>query len=82
MSNDYINKLYDSLKTSQDGDIKIATISDLHLDYDYTEGMRADCDKPVCCRSDSGKPSGSMRAAGRWGDYNCDLNPLMLDSMF
>ena len=36
--------------------IKVALFSDLHIDYDYQEGMNNDCGKPICCRSDSGLP--------------------------
>jgi len=49
-------------------------ISDLHLDYGYTVGASADCGKPLCCRNDSGKPTKAEDAAGKWGDYRCDLN--------
>jgi sphingomyelin phosphodiesterase len=78
--NNFVDNLYSQANWT--GDMKIAIISDLHLDYDYTTGMATDCDKPVCCRSDSGVPKDSSKAAGKWGDYNCDLNPVMLDSMF
>ena len=37
--------------------------------------MDTDCGKPLCCRSDSGKAPSIERAAGKWGDYKCDLNP-------
>lgn len=57
-------------------------MSDLHLDYDYTPGMDADCGKPLCCRSDSGFPTNDKNRAGKWGDYRCDTNTLTLGSMW
>lgn len=55
-------------------------MSDLHIDYEYLEGASKYCTKPICCRSDSGKAVNSSMAAGKWGDYKCDLNePMMLD---
>ena len=59
----------------------VALISDLHVDFDYTEGMSNDCGMPLCCRSDSGLPKTESQRAQKWGDYNCDLNTLTLDSM-
>ena len=56
-------------------------ITDLHIDYDYLLGADNDCGKPLCCRSDSGKAPTAARSAGKWGDYNCDLNTLTLASM-
>jgi hypothetical protein len=76
-SNDFVNNLYETIKDKK-GDVKVAVISDLHMDYDYTPGMATGCDKPVCCRSDSGLPKDPSKGAGKWGDYNCDLNERML----
>ena len=57
LSNDYVNKLYEQYDPqTAKKPIKIALMSDLHLDFDYQEGMSNDCGKPLCCRSDSGKP--------------------------
>ena len=61
--------------------IKIAIISDLHVDYGYTPGMSNDCGKPICCRHDSGLPTKPSQIAKKWGDFNCDLAPWTLDSM-
>lgn len=44
-------------------------------------GSNNDCGKPLCCRSDSGKPVSEKHKAGKWGDYKCDLNSLALDNM-
>lgn len=52
--------------------IKIALITDLHMDWDYTPGMSNVCGLPTCCRSDSGLPKSPEQAAGKWGDYECD----------
>jgi sphingomyelin phosphodiesterase len=69
-SNDHFQKPRGSDKEY----IKIALMSDLHMDFDYTVGMSNDCGKPLCCRSDSGLPQMNGQAAQKWGDYKCDLN--------
>ena len=56
-------------------------ISDLHIDYAYQEGADNKCGKPLCCRADSGKAPTKERRAGKWGDYKCDLNPKVLNSL-
>mmetsp|Transcript_9580 Transcript_9580/g.16092 ORF Transcript_9580/g.16092 Transcript_9580/m.16092 type:complete len:165 (-) Transcript_9580:931-1425(-) len=61
--------------------IKVALISDIHIDYDYTEGMDSDCGMPLCCRSDSGVPSDPQNAAGKWGDYSCDVPEKTVKNM-
>ena len=61
--------------------IKLALISDFHMDWDYTPGMNSDCDMPICCRSTSGLPSTPEKAAGKWGDYNCDIPPRTLENL-
>ena len=79
-TNDYVNSLYreneylQKPRTTNKDYIKIALISDLHMDFDYTPGMSNDCGKPLCCRSDSGLPQMNGQAAGKWGDFKCDLN--------
>lgn len=56
-------------------------MSDLHIDYDYTPGMSNNCGKPLCCRSDSGKPTKASESAGEWGDYQCDLTEKVAKNM-
>ena len=84
-SNDYLNQLYSNYHSKpQVGDdnlIHIAMISDIHIDYDYTEGASNDCGRPLCCRSDSGKAKEAIKRAGKWGDYQCDIPSWTLDSM-
>lgn len=58
---------------SKDELVKVALLSDIHLSYDYAPGMSNNCDKVLCCRSNSGLPSNEKEAAGKWGDYNCDI---------
>jgi len=55
--------------------IKVVMLSDIHMDFDYTPGKSSNCEKILCCRSDSGDPSNADETAGFWGDYNCDLPP-------
>jgi len=56
-------------------------LSDIHIDYDYTEGANNDCGRPLCCRSDSGIAKEDAKRAGKWGDYNCDIPSWTLDNM-
>jgi len=75
-NNDFVNKLYEkeskNFRTPGREPIKIAVISDLHIDFDYTPGMSNRCGKPLCCRSDSGLPTSEFETAGKWGDFECD----------
>ena len=84
-TNDFINNLYREqshlFKTQGRETIKIAMVSDFHLDYGYTTGANADCGKPLCCRNDSGKPTKPEDAAGKWGDYRCDLNEVTFHNL-
>lgn len=84
-SNDFINNLYKEHKMEFDTpgreSLKIVSISDLHIDYEYTVGATNDCGRPLCCRTDSGKPVKPEDAAQKWGDFKCDLNSITLDSM-
>ena len=43
--------------------------------------MSNNCGKPLCCRSDSGLPKDKSEAAGKWGDYTCDIPPWTLENM-
>lgn len=56
-------------------------MSDLHLDYDYTEGTSNVCGAPLCCRSDSGPAKSNDTRAGKWGDYNCDIPVRTMNSL-
>ena len=47
-------------------------ITDIHLDLTYTVGNSAECGLPMCCGNTSG-PAVLGRAAGYWGDYQCDV---------
>ena len=66
---------------SKEGLIKIALMSDIHIDYDYTEGASNVCDRRLCCRSDSGTAKDASTYSGKWGDYKCDIPAITLDSM-
>lgn len=56
-------------------------VTDLHVDYDYTEGMSNKCDQILCCRTGSGTPEKPEDAAGKWGDYKCDIPERTVVSM-
>ena len=85
LSNDFINKLYEEKKSQKafglKKPIKLALISDLHIDYEYTPGADNDCGKLLCCRMDSGRAPSVEREAGAWGDFNCDSSPKMVQSL-
>lgn len=81
-SDDFVNQQYASIQPRDRSElIKVALITDLHMDWDYTPGMSNDCGKPVCCRSDSGLPSNPDQVAGKWGDYQCDIPKETLKNM-
>lgn len=83
LANDFVNKQYKSITPKDKKDlIKIALVSDFHMDWDYTPGMNNDCHMPVCCRSDSGLPETPDKAAGKWGDYQCDIPSITLNNLF
>jgi len=72
-SNDFVNNLYKEhraeFRKAGREPIKVAMVSDLHIDLEYTVGANSDCGKPLCCRSDSGPPLTPDKAAGKWGDF-------------
>lgn len=76
-SNDFVNNLYKkhdlANPKSKDELIKIALISDIHMDFDYTIGANSDCGRPLCCRSDSGINPNPDQNAKKWGDFSCDI---------
>lgn len=53
--------------------LKVLHISDTHIDPLYVEGSNAICGEPLCCRENDGFTNQSYAAAGKWGDYRCDL---------
>lgn len=62
----------------------ILHLSDLHYDRFYEEGAEAKCDKPICCQQDSNSDVADKtikQPAGKWGEYTCDANKLLLNSM-
>ena len=80
----------DQLKTEKDfesrtGDIgTFIHISDIHFDARYLEGANALCERPLCCRASDVLPANQtqFRAAGKWGDYNCDTAPVLLENLW
>lgn len=85
-NNTFVNDLYAKIAARKTkGDIvRSVQFSDLHIDFDYMEGMPAQCDYPICCRNngkDTRAKEGS-RPAGFWGDYDCDIPQRTLDAMF
>jgi len=77
-TNDFVNNLYkQGLETKKENLIKVALISDLHVDFDYAPGSNTLCGKPLCCREKEGPGT-----AGKWGDFQCDIPIWTLQSMF
>uniref|UniRef100_A0A1I8IV72 C-type lectin domain-containing protein n=1 Tax=Macrostomum lignano TaxID=282301 RepID=A0A1I8IV72_9PLAT len=60
--------------------LRVAHISDVHVDMLYKVGASADCGLPTCCRVSDGDPSTSKRRAAYWGDYNC--GPSLFDAIY
>jgi len=87
-TNNYINQLYDDnedriSELKKEDLIKMVILTDLHIDYSYQEGTEPNCGLPQCCRIQSGWPkNNSTKGAGKWGDYQCDLNELTMTDMF
>lgn len=49
-------------------------MSDLHFDLMYKEGSKTVCDKPVCCREDSGEVGDDDEVSGYWGSLaSCNI---------
>jgi sphingomyelin phosphodiesterase len=83
----FIDGLYKSglKERSRDRDdwlIKVALVSDFHVDPYYVEGANTQCDDIICCRAESNVSAlYEPKKAGKWGDYNCDLPQRTMDSL-
>ena len=73
---------YKAKGSPRDGLIKAVVFSDLHIDFEYVPGNSAFCGNVLCCRIDSGPPMFEGDAAGRWGDFECDIPKETAISMF
>ena len=51
--NDFIDKLYASIKGKQRKTFRVVHVSDFHADPWYVEGAIANCAGRYCCRNDS-----------------------------
>ena len=59
----------------------MVVISDLHVDFYYTEGTKVvNCGHILCCRSDSGLAGPDEEKAGPWGNAYCDIPPNLLNT--
>lgn len=72
-NNDYVDKLYDSIKGENRKTLKIVQISDPHVDFKYTPGTISQCNMPLCCRPENGFTTDHSIMAQEWGNYRCDL---------
>lgn len=61
--------------------MRVYHVTDLHLNFDYTPGTSNNCGRIACCNSKSGIPLKEEEKAGKWGDYHCDTNPVLLDKL-
>ncbi|PLN78564.1 sphingomyelin phosphodiesterase [Aspergillus taichungensis] len=64
--------------------IRVAHISDTHVDQHYEVGANYFCSKPICCRSwdpEVDAPGNTSYPAGPWGNEQCDPPLRLEDSM-
>jgi len=56
----------------------------MHIDLEYTEGLNANCEDPLCCRPPNSPPKSgqAVRPAGHWGDYECDIPLETANNLF
>ena len=84
-TNDFQNKMYKEKDLAhprpKDELIKLALVSDFHVDYQYTVGKNSQCGKPLCCRGDSGVSPNPEDNALKWGMFACDIPVITLESM-
>ncbi|PYI29289.1 Metallo-dependent phosphatase [Aspergillus indologenus CBS 114.80] len=54
--------------------VRVAHLSDTHVDRFYTPGASYLCSKPMCCRpyTAGDAPNGTLFACGDWGNPRCD----------
>ncbi|KAJ7198282.1 sphingomyelin phosphodiesterase [Mycena pura] len=61
---------------------RVAHLSDVHIDREYTPGSEANCTKPLCCRDFAGPPTTPPTVpAGPNGNSHCDSPVPLADSM-
>lgn len=60
---------------------KIVHFADLHLDFEYLEGRKNECQKAICCRKVNGKTSKVGLRSGPLGAYNCDAPMSLIEAM-
>ncbi|XP_049514206.1 sphingomyelin phosphodiesterase [Dermacentor silvarum] len=63
--------------------LRFLHITDTHVDLRYSEGSRADCPEPLCCREENGKAHWLANIpAGHWGALRkCDLPAKTFENM-
>lgn len=63
--------------------LRVAHISDTHIDLHYTAGSNAECTKPICCRvyDPADAPGNTTSPCGPWGHVNCDTPERLAESM-
>ena len=82
-TNDFVDNLYQTLKTSSPRKtFKAVHFSDVHVDLYYKPGTNANCNMPLCCREENGYPSNPEDAAAFWGEYQCDTTHAVVSEMF
>ena len=60
--------------------IRMAQITDLHVDPKYQKGYSGNCNKPICCRNDS-KSDNPEPHSGKYGfEGKCDIPKELLES--
>jgi sphingomyelin phosphodiesterase len=74
--------MYDEIAadTKERETIKVVHLSDVHIDFDYSESSLWMCGSYVCCRKEWGVPDEPILQAGQWGGYECDTPVQTLQS--
>ncbi|KAF7374111.1 Saposin B-type domain-containing protein [Mycena sanguinolenta] len=61
--------------------IRVAHLSDVHIDRMYTIGSEANCTKPICCRDFADSPAIPTEPALPNGNSHCDSPISLADSL-
>ncbi|KAK9448239.1 Metallo-dependent phosphatase-like protein [Limtongia smithiae] len=63
--------------------INVVHLSDLHIQPSYSVGSESNCSQSMCCTThnyNSDSPNATLEPATRWGAYDCDVPPLMIEN--
>lgn len=83
-NNDYIDNIYQQIKNDPNPreTLRVLHMSDIHMSTEYQEGNNKNCGEPLCCMRDNGPAPTPADAAHKFGEYNCDAPPVMIETFF